>query len=110
MWLSDKVYETQAARVENAVEEYEDLQIEGEGETSFFNEFTTITTETVEKVSGFLGSLLESLAVMIVTACVIPVLVFVFLIWLVKTIFTTNVLTLDTDGLKALTDHVKSKE
>ena len=110
VWLSDKVYETQAARVENAVEEYEDLQIEGEGETSFFNEFTTITTETVEKVSGFLGSLLESLAVMIVTACVIPVLVFVFLIWLVKTIFTTNVLTLDTDGLKALTDHVKSKE
>ena len=29
---------------------------------------------------------------------------------LVKTVFTTNVLTLDTDGLKALTDHVKGKE
>ena len=110
VWLFDTIYKTQENKVENALEEYQDLDLEDEAEGGFLTELKSITTDTIDNVTAFISSLLESLAVMIVTACVIPVLVFVFLIWLVKTIFTTNVLTLDTDGLKALTDHVKSKE
>ncbi|SFB73425.1 hypothetical protein [Butyrivibrio sp. YAB3001] len=107
--LSDMVYETQAERVNSAVEEYNDLEIEGDSEGGFFNEFTTITTDTVDKVTAFLSSLLESLAVMIVTSCIIPILVFVFFVWLVKTFFSGNVLTLDSNSLKALSDKIKKQ-
>ena len=105
--ISDLVYQTQAERVNTAVEEYNDLEIEGDSDSGFFNEFTTITTETVDKVTAFLSSLLESLAVMIVTSCIIPILVFVFLVWLVKTIFAANVLTLDTSAINAIADKLK---
>ena len=46
---------------------------------------------------------------MIVTSCVIPLLVFVFLIWLLKVIFSVNVLTLDTSALQKLTSEVTSR-
>ncbi len=85
--LSDMVYKAQASTIDNTIEEYNNLEIEGDSESGLFNEFTTITTETVDNITSYLEGLMESLAVMIVTACVIPVLVFVFLIWFVKTMF-----------------------
>ncbi len=110
VWLSDKVYQTQAASVDNAIEEYNDLEIEGDSDSGFFNEFTTITTDTIDRITEFVGSLLESLAVMIVTACIIPILVFVFLVWLVKTIFSANVLTLDQSVIDLLEDKLGNKD
>jgi hypothetical protein len=100
--LSDMVYQTQAEKVNATVEEYNDLDIEGDSDDGFISEFTTITTNTVDKVTAFLSGLLETLAVMIVTSCIIPLLVFVFLVWLVKTIFSGNTLTLDTSSIKKL--------
>lgn len=88
--LSDMVYQTQAESVNAAVEEYNDLDIQGDSETGVINDFTSITNDTISKITTFLSSLLESLAVMIVTACIIPVVVFAFLIWLVKTLFASN--------------------
>ena len=44
---------------------------------------------------------------MIVTSCVIPILVFVFLIWLVKTIFSENILTLDSSALDAISEKLQ---
>ena len=105
--LSDMVYQTQAEKVNAAVEEYNSLDIEGEAEDGFFDKITTIANDTLDKVTAFLSSLLESLAVMIVTDCIIPILVFVFLVWLVKTVFAANVLTLDTSALDTLKDAFK---
>ncbi|MCR5671723.1 MAG: hypothetical protein K6G10_12020 [Butyrivibrio sp.] len=104
VWLSDKVYQTQADRVNSTIEQYNDM--EDDGDTGFFDQITTVTTNTVDKATNFLSSLLEALAVMIVTACVIPILVFVFLIWLIKTIFAGNTLTLDTGSLLSLKDKL----
>ncbi len=103
VWLSDMVYQTQAERVNAAVEEYNSLDIEGEADDGLLGQITSIAGETMNKVTAFLSGLIEALAVMIVTACVIPVLVFVFLVWLVKTIFAANVLSLDSAALEALT-------
>lgn len=108
--LSDMVYKTQADSVNNAVEEYNDLDIEGDSEGSVLNELSTLTSDTLDKVSSFLSSLLESLAVMIVTSCIIPVLVFIFFLWIVKTIFTSNVLTIDTGMVEKLLDKIKKDE
>ena len=104
--LSDMVYQTQAETVNNAVEEYNDLDIEND-EGGFFSELTTIKNETIEKITKFLSSLLETLAVMIVTSCIIPLLVFVFLIWLVKTLFSSNVLTLDSSVLDRISEKTR---
>ena len=101
--LSDKVYQTQASKVNDTIEEYNGLDIEGDSDSGFFNELTSITTETIDNITDFLDNLLESLAVMIVTACIIPLLVFVFLVWLVKVIFSANILVLDTSALDAIT-------
>ena len=105
--LSDMVYQTQAAKVNETIEEYNDLEVEGDSDSGFFNEFTTITSETIDRITDFIDNLMESLAVMIVTSCVIPLLVFIFLIWLVRTIFSSNVLTLDPAALDELADMMK---
>lgn len=105
--VSDLVYETQVDKVNNTIEEYNNLEIEGDSESGLFNEITSITTETVEKTTSFIDGLMESLAVMIVTSCLIPLLVFVFLVWLVKTVFTANILTLDTSALDTLVDKMR---
>ncbi|HAB95162.1 MAG TPA: hypothetical protein DCF49_10505 [Lachnospiraceae bacterium] len=107
VWLSDMVYQTQAEKVNETIEEYNDLSIEGEEDGGIFSEITSITSETIDRVTSFIDNLLESLAVMIVTACVIPILVFVFLIWLVKTIFSENVLTLDASVVEAISEKLK---
>ena len=105
--LSDMVYQTQASKVNDAIEQYNDLEIEGDADSGRFNEFTTITTETIDRISDFLQDLMESLAVMVVTSCVIPVLVFVFLIWLVRVIFSANVLTLDSSMIDAIANKLR---
>ena len=105
--LSDMVYQTQAAKVNETIEDYNNLEVEGDSDSGFFNEFTTITSETIDKITDFIDNLMESLAVMIVTSCVIPLLVFIFLIWLVRTIFSSNVLTLDPAAMDELADMMK---
>ncbi|WP_026511928.1 hypothetical protein [Butyrivibrio sp. LC3010] len=107
--LSDMVYQTQAERVNNTVEEYNELNIEGETGGGLLGELTTITSNTVDRVTIFLSGLLESLAVMIVTACIIPILVFVFLIWIVKTVFTSNVLTIEAGEMASVLEKFKKQ-
>ena len=105
--LSDKIYQTQSDKVTETITEYNELEIEGDSDSGIFSDFTTITNNTIDKITSFVSSLLESLAVMIVTSCVVPALVFVFLVWMVKTIFSANVLTLDSKSIEAIT---KSKD
>ena len=107
VWLSDMVYQTQASKVNDTIEEYNDLTIEGDSDGGVLSELTSITSETIDRVTSFIDNLLESLAVMIVTSCVIPILVFVFLIWLVKTIFSENILTLDSSVLDSIAGKLR---
>ncbi len=104
--LSDKIYQIQGSTVQNAINQYNDLDIEGDSDSGIIGEFTSVTTSTLDKVTAFVSSLLESLAVMIVTACVVPVLVFVFLVWVVKTIFSTGSLSIDLDSVDSLVDKI----
>ena len=112
--LSDIVYKTQQGQIESTLNEYNSLDLEEESETGILGDLVTITTDTVDKVTSFVSSLLESLAVMIVTSCLIPLLVCIFLVWLVKTVFSTNVLSLDTGAIdtivKKLTDAKEKKD
>lgn len=107
--LSDMVYQTQAETVNETIEEYNDLQIEEDVSGGILSEISSITSGTIDKITSFMDNLLESLAVMIVTACVIPILVFVFLVWLVKTIFSANILVLDPSSMDDLAKRLRRK-
>ena len=93
--LSDMVYQTQAAKVSETIEEYNNLEIGGDADGGFINEITSLTSNTIDEITDFIDNLMESLAVMIVTACLIPLLVFVFLVWLLKVIFASNTVVFD---------------
>ncbi len=88
--LSDKIYQTQEDTVAPTIEEYKNLDISGDSDSGIIGEITTITTNTIDKVTNFISDLTESLAVMIVTACIVPVLVFVLLVWIMKVMFYTG--------------------
>ena len=88
--LSALVYQSQSDRISGAIEEYNSLDIEGDSGSGIISELTTITNNTVDKITSFMGSLVESLAVMIVASCFIPILVFILLAWIVKTIFAST--------------------
>ena len=85
--LSDMVYQTQADTVNGTIEEYNNLDIDGNTDSGGAIDTGGISGSTIDSISSFLGDMLESLAVMIVTSCVIPILVFVFLAWIIKIIF-----------------------
>ncbi|MBR1857151.1 MAG: hypothetical protein IJ803_08800 [Oribacterium sp.] len=110
VFLSDKIYETQAATVESTIEEYNDLDLQEGSDSGVFSEFTTITSNTINNLTHFVSSLLESLAVMLITSCVMPILVFVILAWVIKTLFSTNVLTIDQSSLSAIFRRKKDSE
>ncbi len=93
--LSDLLYDTQSSRIDHTIESYGNLEIEEDESTGFLGEIAAVAGNTIDNVSSFLSNLIESLAVMIVTTCIIPVLVFVFLVWLVKTVFTSTSISLD---------------
>lgn len=105
--LSDMVYRTQESKVNDTIEQYNDLDIEGGSDTGLIGELSSITSGTIDKITSFMDNMLESLAVMIVTACVIPLLVFAFLIWLVRVIFSANVLVMDAKTLDAIADRLQ---
>lgn len=48
----------------------------------------TVATSTFERI---LNNMIEALAVMIVTSCVIPILVLMFFVWLIKLVFNVSV-------------------
>ena len=88
--LSDKIYQTQEDTVSQTIEEYNNLDISGDSDSGIIGEITTITSNTIDKVTNFISDLMESLAVMIVTACIVPAIVFVFLVWMMKVMFSTG--------------------
>lgn len=93
--ISNHIEKTHENAVEQTVKQAQKdnsvIQKEAEDEGGFFDGISNFITnaydDTVEKVQVTLSNLLDSIAVLIVTTCVIPILVFVFFAWVVKLIF-----------------------
>ena len=83
----ERAKETTAEVEDNAGETEEDQGL-WEGLLSKVTEGVTgVTAGITEKVSDMVNGFLEALAVLLVTACVIPLLVLAFFVWLVKLLF-----------------------
>lgn len=59
--------------------------------------------EWINKLTTQLNNMIDAIAVMIVTTCVIPLLVIVFLVWIVKMLFSVNI-DIDTKKIPKLSD------
>lgn len=103
--LSDLIEETYQSSIEETIETAKEATAEversaeqeaggGESLGGWFDKIKDGVTTTVkgaaDKVSNVVNRMIEALAVMIVTACAIPILVLLFFVWLVKTIFSID--------------------
>ncbi len=100
--LSDMIETTYQSSIEQTIESAKDatelIEVsaaeETEEEEGFFHGIVSKVKEGVSdataKVENVLNRFIEALAVMIVTSCLIPVLVLVFLVWLVKNLLGTD--------------------
>lgn len=92
--LSDKVYETGRASVEETIsiaDEFTSTTIDtsrAEGNSSLFDSIRDYLSETtsgiVNKASEMIKRFVKTIGLFLVTSCVIPVLVLLFFVWLVK--------------------------
>lgn len=95
----DMIQATYEASIENtiasakeATQEIENSTEESQGAiSSFFSKIKDGVAGAIDRAENILSDFVESLAIMIVTSCVIPVLVFVFFAWLVKAIWGIDV-------------------
>lgn len=105
--VSDLIEDTHRTSIDAAVEsakesagEVEDSsgQLAEETEEGFLEGLLSKLTDGIaaigsgvsEKVGETVNRLVEALAIMLVTACVIPILVLLFFIWLIKTLFSVD--------------------
>ena len=107
VWVSDQInaiysesiaitVESASAVSENLIGEVAD---EGEENTTVIDEAKALLGDlsgsvagVVEQFKNLLNRFIEATAVMIVTTCLIPVLVIVFFVWILKTLFNVQII------------------
>ena len=95
--ISDRIYETYQASIDNTISAAEDLAEDAAiagSSAEDQNAIQRIWSALSESASSFaergaeiLNRFIESLAVMIVTSCVIPILVLLFSLWIINQVF-----------------------
>lgn len=97
--ISNLIQDTYNASIENTIEAAkrateaieESAENEGEGGIAgFFSKIKDSVTGAAVNLENILNNFIEALAVMIVTSCLIPIAVFIFFIWLIKSVFHIN--------------------
>lgn len=94
--VSDMIYDSYQEKIENTLdnadsfnEKTNELSQADENEgliQSILNSLKETATSLADKAADLLNRFIESLAVMIVTSCVIPLLVLIFFLWLIRTL------------------------
>ncbi|MCR5137664.1 MAG: hypothetical protein K6C12_11365 [Oscillospiraceae bacterium] len=95
--MSDKIYSVYEYSVEQAVTDASRFSdetapfLQAETDQSavqrLFTSLRTTVSELANRGAGLLNRLIESLAVLVVTSCVIPLFVMLFTVWLIKMVF-----------------------
>ena len=95
--ISDKIYDGYSDRIETTLESAEDLSertaplAEADRDSSIIMSILGRISETAtslsEKAADLLNGYIESVAILVVTSCILPCLGLVFILWLVKILF-----------------------
>ncbi len=99
MNISAKIEETYESTMETTVKEAQDITDEinnnTDSEGNFFDKFASKLKDGVsglmEKGEELLNHFIEVVAVMMVTSCLIPIVVLMFMIWLVRILFGVQI-------------------
>lgn len=91
--ISNLIETTQQVSMEQSLEELKEIDKsletdEGEG---ILSKITNKTKNVIEKVKTKINNLIDTVAVMIVTTCVIPLAVLMFALWLIKAFLGVNI-------------------
>lgn len=104
--LIEKTYETSINQtIENAEkfgEEVEESQEDENKEEGIWNTITSTVTgaissigkgvsKLIEKGKTILSNFIDAIAILLITTCVIPIAVLIFIIWIIKIIFGINI-------------------
>lgn len=107
VWVSDQINAIYSESIEITVESASavsenligEVSEEGEENTTVIDEAKALLGDlsgsvagVVEQFKNLLNRFIEATAVMIVTTCLIPILVIVFFVWIVKTLFNTQII------------------
>ena len=96
LWVSDAIYKTYENKIETTIDNANDFTEKTDAISqanndqgviaSILNKISETVTSLSDKASNLLNNFVESLAIMIVTSCIIPLLVVIFFLWLAKTL------------------------
>lgn len=78
---------------EEAGKEAKEAAKDGNVISKIADSITNAVSSAVEKASRSVNQFLESLAILLVTSCVIPILVLLFFVWFIKAMFSAPLLT-----------------
>ena len=93
--ISDLIYKTKAAQVQQAAEESTEISENADENESWLEGLRGAISDAAKYAGKYLNSLTESLAILLVTSCIIPLLVAAFFVWLVRTLFNSDILKWD---------------
>lgn len=94
--VSNKIESTYQASIHQTIEaaqEVSETASEQSSESSLWEKVTGAARGLLEKFETAFSNMVDAVAVLIVTTCVIPILVFAFFIWLCNIIFGTRLTT-----------------
>ena len=107
VWVSDQINEIYSESIELTVQSASavsenligDVAVESEESTTVIDEAKALLGDlsgsvagVVEQFKNLLNRFIEATAVMIVTTCLIPILVILFFLWIMKTLFSLPIL------------------
>lgn len=107
--VSDMIYETKLDTITRTIQENDTLVEEGTS-SGILNQIEDALNSAATYVTDYLSDMLETVAVMLVTSCLIPILVLLFFVWLIKTIFNHTDITLEVSAPKLLGKKDKAAE
>ena len=90
--ISDLIYATKAAQVHQSATESTEITQNADDNESWLEGLRGAISDAANEAGKYLNNLTESLAILIVTSCVIPLLVAAFFVWLVRTLFNSDIL------------------
>ncbi len=91
--VSETIYNTYESTINQTISSAERISVAEEDDSTidkFVSWIKDAAGTVVDYVTGLLSRFVEAVAVMLVTSCLIPILVIIFLAWLVKVFFKVD--------------------
>jgi predicted PurR-regulated permease PerM len=101
--ISDVIYQTQETSINSTIEEMNSLDSSADESGSILDKIKETANNAKNLLSGMVTDLIESLAVMLTITCLIPVLVFLFFVWLIKMVFHSMTIHMDDEAVRRIT-------